>query len=135
MPFFIDTDHASITRMLADLPADTAVFMLNLLRFAEQASYPADADAEPCTGLEAFMRYGELVGPMIAACGGEVVWQGRQAAMLIGPDDKQWDLTVLVKYPSTGAFIDMTSTPEYQAAAVHRSAALVDSRLIAHQAL
>ena len=37
---------------------------------------------------------------------------------------------MLVRYPSTTAFLSMLADPEYQAATVHRSAALADSRLI-----
>ena len=43
---------------------------------------------------------------MIKACAGEQLWQGHQAAMLMVPQDKQWQLTVLVKYPGARAFID-----------------------------
>ena len=79
------------------------------------------------------MRYSEHVAPLIKAAGGSVVWQGRQAAMLIGPSDKNWELVVLVRYPSSSAFIKMISSDAYQAVAFYRSAALTDSRLIAHQ--
>ena len=132
---FIDTDHSALTEMLRDFPADKAVVMLNLLKFAQQANYAPIAEVEPCSGFEAFARYGSAVAPMIAACGGELVWQGQQAAMLIGPQDKNWDLTVLVRYPSASAFLGMIGSPEYQAIAFHRSAALADSRLIAHEEL
>ena len=134
-PTFIDTDQATITAMLQDFPADKPVVMLNLLRFAAQANFK-DADAaEPCSGFESFIQYGAAVSQMIEACGGEVVWQGRQAAMLIGPDDKQWDLAALVRYPSAAAFVGMISSADYQAVAFYRSAALMDSRLIAHEEL
>jgi uncharacterized protein (DUF1330 family) len=48
----------------------------------------------------------------------------------IAPKDEQWDLLLLVRYPSAAAFLSMLSDPEYKAATVHRSAALSDSRLI-----
>jgi len=38
---------------------------------------------------------------------------------------------VLMEYPSREAFIEMTSSAEYQAISHHRTAALADSRLIA----
>tara|TARA_R110002072_G_scaffold177404_1_gene333358 strand:+ start:665 stop:1075 length:411 start_codon:yes stop_codon:yes gene_type:complete len=130
---FIDNELATITAMLHDYPADKPVIMLNLLRFAPQANFKAAEDAEPCSGMEAFMRYGEGISPMIEQAGGTVIWQGRQAAMLIGPSDKNWELVVLVRYPSANAFINMISSDAYQAIAFWRSAALADSRLIAHE--
>lgn len=81
------------------------------------------------------MRYSAGVTPLIAAIGGEVVWQGRQAAMLIGPQDKDWHLVVLVRYPGAGAFVDMIDSDDYRTVSVHRTAALEDSRLIAMREL
>ncbi|MCX2979706.1 DUF1330 domain-containing protein [Halieaceae bacterium IMCC14734] len=130
---FIDNELATIKAMLHDYPADKPVVMLNLLRFAQQANFKATDNAEPCSGMEAFMHYSEGVSPLIEKAGGAVIWQGRQAAMLIGPSDKNWELVVLVRYPSARAFVEMISSDAYQKVAFYRSAALVDSRLIAHQ--
>ena len=55
--------------------------------------------------------------------------------MLIGPQDKDWHLAVLVRYPSAGAFLDMTTSEEYLTIVAHRTAALEDSRLIAFHEL
>jgi uncharacterized protein (DUF1330 family) len=132
---FIEPNSDALTNFLTQYPADTPVVMLNLLKFREKAAYTAEQPAQPCSGVEAFGRYGAAVAPMIGALGGEQVWQGRPAAMLIGPQDKDWHLAVLVKYPSAQAFLDMASSAPYQAIAFHRTAALADSRLIAHQEL
>jgi len=132
---YIEPDQRTIEDFLANFPSDTPVVMLNLLKFNGQANYRAGQDAEPCTGFEAFMRYGLAVTPLIEAAEGEQVWQGRPASMLIGPADSRWDLAVLVRYPSAQAFVDMVKSPEYQAVAFHRTAALEDSRLLAHEEL
>lgn len=129
--FYIETDESQLSSFSAEYPAEKPVVMLNLLHFADQAHYPLEQDAEPCTGMEAFMRYGSAVTPLIEAYGGEQLWQGAQRSMLIGPDDKDWHLVVLVKYPSAQAFVDMVTCEAYQAIVYHRTAALVDSRLIA----
>ncbi len=55
--------------------------------------------------------------------------------MLIGPQDKDWHLVVLVRYPSAQAFVEMVASDEYRAVVMHRSAALADSRLIAMEEL
>ena len=38
---------------------------------------------------------------------------------------------MIVKYPNKAAFLSMITMPDYQETAVHRTAALADSRLIA----
>ena len=133
--FFILPEQGSLESFRDTYPADTPVDMLNLLRFREQANYASDMAAEPCSGAEAFSRYGEAVAPLLAVRDAEAIWQGQQAAMLIGPQDKDWHLAILVRYPTASAFLDMVSSPEYQAIAGHRSAALDDSRLIAFRPL
>lgn len=132
---FIEPNSHAMEEFLAQYPTDTPVVMLNLLKFNDKAAYQSGQEAEPCSGFEAFARYAAAVTPMVAAAGGEQLWQGRPAAMLIGPDDKDWHLAILVKYPSARAFTDMVSAAEYQSVSFHRSAALEDSRLIAHREL
>ena len=132
---FIEPDPGALEAFTAQYPADKPVVMLNLLRFRDQAQYQAGDDPQPCTGFEAFVRYGAGVTPLISAAGGEQVWQGRQAAMVIGPQDKDWHLAVLVRYPSAQAFVAMVASDEYRAVVRHRTAALADSRLIAMQEL
>jgi uncharacterized protein (DUF1330 family) len=132
---FIQPDQAALEAFIQSYPAGQPVVMLNLLKFLPQAAYLPEQDAEPCSGGEAYMRYAQGVTPLIKACGGSTVWQGKQAAMLIGPQDKDWHLAVLIRYPSAQAFVDMVSSPEYQAVSFHRTAALADSRLIAHEEL
>ena len=95
--------HPDRERLQAFLENDDGkpIVMINLLRFRERAEYPPDADFAPCSGAE------------------------------IGPAEESWDEALLVEYPSRSAFATMVSDPDYQAAAVHRTAALADSRLIA----
>jgi len=110
---------------------DSSIVMINLLRFRERAAYPPGSDAEPCSGREAYQRYGAGVIGQIAAAGGRVLWLGSVQASVIAPEGEAWDDAVLVEYPSRKAFVEMVSQPEYQAVARHRTAALEDSRLIA----
>lgn len=96
------------------------VVMLNLLKF------------EPDGGAESYRHYGEGVMPILASIGARLLWQGAPTSVVIGDDEAdRWDAVVLVEYPSRQAFLDMVSSPEYQAIAGRRSQALVDSRLIA----
>ncbi len=118
-----------------DTPDDGGpVVMINLLRYRDRAVYPEGFDAEPCTGREAYQRYGEGVMPRLASVGGRPIWTGSVAATVIAPDGERWDDAILVEYPSRKAFLEMVTQPEYQAVVPHRTAALEDSRLIATKA-
>ncbi|HWC39441.1 MAG TPA: DUF1330 domain-containing protein [Acidimicrobiales bacterium] len=89
------------------------VVMINLLHFA-----PAEG-AGTSGGADAYRQYGEAAVKMVEARGGRVVWMGRPEHVVIGdPQHDQWDLAVLVSYPSRQAFVDMVTTSEYQG--VHR---------------
>ncbi len=107
------------------------IVMINLLRYRERASYPEGFAAEPCSGREAYQRYGAVAVQRIASVGGRMLWMGQVQTTVIGPDAEQWDDALLIEYPSRKAFLEMVSQPEYQAVVPHRTAALEDSRLIA----
>ncbi len=53
---------------------------------------------------------------------------GRAGVTVIG--DEEWDVILLVRYPTRRQFVDMVNDPDYQAIAPIRSAALADSRLV-----
>lgn len=113
------------------MPAGEPILMLNLLRFNQQANYPADSGHAPCSGQEAYSRYSRTALHKVRAAGGDVqVAAGVQLA-LIAPEQESWDEMLLVRYPSPEAFLAMLADEEYRAATVHRTAALADSRLIA----
>jgi uncharacterized protein (DUF1330 family) len=111
---------------LQELPADEPVVMLNLLRFKEQASAPD----EGMSGLEAYERYGREAGPYLAKVGGRMLNGAVARHVVIGPEE-EWDMVLLVEYPSAQRFLEMASDPGYLEAHAHRDAALADSRLIA----
>lgn len=117
-------------QLLAASTDSTPIVMINLLRYRDQAAYPAGSDSSPCSGREAYQRYGASVTPMVIEAGGRILWFGNVKQMVIGPDGERWDDAVLVHYPSRQAFITMVTRPDYVAASVHRTAALADSRLI-----
>lgn len=123
--------YESAKEILAGVREDTPIVMINLLRYREHAAYPAGSDAERCSGRDAYRRYGQVSIGLITAVGGRVIWQGSPKAVLVGAPGEQWHKALLVSYPSKQAFIDMVSSPDYQAITVHRTAALEDSRLIA----
>lgn len=109
------------------LPREEPVMMLNFLRFRDKANYE---DGRDCSGAEAYAAYGEESGPIFRRVGGEIIWRGNPQVMLIGPPDKQWDLAFIARYPTAGAFLEMVTDPDYQEAVKHRTAGVIDSRLI-----
>ena len=112
----------------AELPGP--ILMLNMLRFRDEAAYPADFEAEPCSGEEAYDRYAALSKPFLEGVGGSPVWAGPARTAVIAPEGESWDVCFLVRYPSRAAFLKMATDPGYLAIVPHRSAALADSRLI-----
>jgi uncharacterized protein (DUF1330 family) len=114
-----------------NVPDGQPIVMVNLLRYRETAVYPTGTAAEPMTGRAAYERYSQLVFRHLTKIGGRPIWRADVRAGLIAPEGEQWDEIILVEYPSRRAFEQMITSPEYQADAVHRTAALADSRLFA----
>ena len=127
----IDPDPKQLPALLASLPQDTPLVMLNLLRFRDQAQY-SDASEPARSGRQAYGEYSKTALAKVQGVGGQLVWMGRTQASVIAPEGEQWDEVLLVRYPSAAAFARMLADPEYRAATRHRSAALEDARLIAN---
>ena len=101
------------------------VFMLNLLKFDPQA---ADGDM---TGAQSYAKYGELAGPLVVKHGGTLVWSGVPTQQLIGDMDYDWDLVLIVSWPTRQSLLDLADDPEYKKISHHRGNGLVRSMLIA----
>lgn len=127
----INPSREQLAAFTASIPADTPILMLNLLRYREQAAYPADSGQNPCSGREAYARYSRIALGKVRGVGGDVQLLAAVQLALIAPAEEAWDELLLVRYPSKAAFLGMLADPEYQAATLHRTAALADSRLIA----
>lgn len=110
-----------------NLPRDTPIMMLNLIRLNEQAQY---ADGRTATGADAYAAYGRESGAIFAGVGGTILWRGKPEAIVIGPSDERWDIAFIARYPTASAFLAMVTNPDYQAIVFHRQAAVQDSRLI-----
>ena len=109
------------------LPRDHPIMMLNMLLFRDKAVYE---DGREATGAEAYEAYGRDSTPIFQRVGGEIIWRGIPEVMLTGPFEKQWDLMFIARYPTAGAFLEMVTDPDYQQAVKHRTAGVLDSRLI-----
>ena len=101
--------------------------MVNLLRFKPEA----DGIDAGVTGEEAYARYSAATEPFLTAVGGRVLAAVRAEQSVIGPATGEWDVVLLVRYPSRAKFLEMATNEKYLEVHAHREAALADSRLIA----
>ena len=129
-----EIDPAGLDAAIAALPAGEPLFMLNLLRFTDEADYGDDTGLAPCTGREAyFSRYVPAFAETVRPHGGaELTFAGAVMARVVGPVDDVWDTVALVRYPSIETFRSLIADSAYvRNAEPHRVAALADWRLFA----
>jgi hypothetical protein len=109
------------------------VVMLNMLRFKEEADYSATPELKPekpIAGREAFQKYIDHTMPFLKESGGELLLLGSGGQFFIGPEDEQWDVVMLVKQSSLASFMEFATNADYLAGIGHRTAAIIDSRLL-----
>lgn len=109
------------------------IIMLNLLRFRDIADYSANPElmpSESISGAEAYQKYIDHTLPFLEESGGDLIFLGKGGKYLIGPQEEQWDLVMLVRQKSLSDFMAFASNQEYLAGMGHRTAALEDSRLL-----
>ena len=126
----IEPTPEQFQRLVQDISQPGPVVMINLLRYRDRAQYALGSDATPCSGRDAYQRYAAVAVSTVEQVGGRILWMGSVKSALIAPPEETWDDAVLVQYPSRQAFVEMVSRADYQAAAMHRTAALADSRLL-----
>ena len=121
----------------ADLPLDTAITP-NLDQFQALAASPDEGPVVMVNllkfkpgGEESYLRYGDAAKDMVEERGGRLVWSGRAQQILIGDPNADWDVVVLVEYPSRKAFMEMVSSPEYLQAHADREAGLERTVVVA----
>jgi len=126
----LDPTHGTLNALRDKVPAETPIQLLNLLRFKAHAEYPSGTDEHPCSGREAYARYLRAVADSLAEVGAHVRLQARALQTLVAPQGEQWDQVLVFEFPSLVAFLSLLENEQYKAAAVHRTAALMDSRLV-----
>ena len=99
------------------------IYMLNLLKFKEKAEYE-DGRETDLSGAEAYAIYGSEVVGHLAKVGGAPMFSGEVERLMLGEVEELWDTVAIAMYPSRKAMLEMISSPEYQASAVHRTAGL-----------
>lgn len=102
---------------------DGPIVMVNLLKFRDKALYPDGRDPE-ISGRAAYNRYAVEVVKLLHAVGGRVVFAGDVSFLSLGRAEELWDEVALAEYPNRAALWRMSTSPEWQAIAVHREAGL-----------
>ena len=131
MTGYVDPDRDNWQRF-KDLPRDTPIQLLNLIRFRELAVYP---DGHPMqgrglAGREAFALYSRAFQDHVRLMGAAMVWEGRLECTITGPDG-EWDHAFVMGFPGSATMMAMVKNPDYIRDIVpHRTAAVADSRLI-----
>ena len=110
-------------RGFTDESGEGPIYMLNLLKFKERAEYP-DGRATELTGAEAYAIYGAEVVGHLAKVGGAPMFSARVERLMLGEVEELWDSAAIAMYPSRQAMLEMMSSADYQASAVHRTAGL-----------
>jgi len=128
--YSVDPTPEQFKNARSKIPGDTPILMLNMLRFRESANYQINTKASACSGREAYTRYSELSFPQIEAAGGKIDWKSKALASLIAPVNEHWDEVFIVNWPTFQVFLDVILSKKYQEGTFHRTAALLDSRLI-----
>lgn len=125
---YIHAEEAAMATMAEGDP-EQPVVMLNFLRYRDKALDGHGVDG--LTGRQAYEIYGRAFHDQFhAKYGGTPIWMGRGHNMIIGPQDEDWDIVILVRYPTRRQFLGMFNDPEYKAIAPIRAAALADSRIM-----
>ena len=99
------------------------IYMLNLLKFKETAEY-ADGRETDLSGAEAYAIYGQEVIQHLQKVGGAPMFSAGVERLMLGEVEELWGAAAIAMYPSRKAMLEMISSPEYQASALHREAGL-----------
>ncbi len=86
-------------KILANNKNESPVVMLNLLKFKKEG------------GKEAYFRYIKESSPFAEEIGAKTLYLGKPKELLYGDED--WDLLMLIHYPSRKAFEKMINNPGY----------------------
>ena len=99
------------------------IYMINLLKFKEKAEYE-DGRETDLSGYEAYQIYARAVADILPKFGGRGFFAGDVTFLALGQVEELWDEVAIAVYPRRADLLAMSSSPEWQAAAVHRTAGL-----------
>ena len=107
-------------------PPDQPIVMVNVLRFKSRADAEADESGEA-----SYRRYADEMRKVVESHGGRFVWMARVDSVVIGDEDKMFDMIGLVEYPSRQKFVEIMFSDRVKEIGRDRSAGLESQWLIA----
>ena len=113
---------------IKNYPANIPVVMINIMKFKTTT---ATGEA----GKKAYMRYSKNVAPLLKGVGGRIIWSGIVNKTVIGDLADKPDMVAIVEYPSKQAFVNMATSPAYQAIKEDREISLEYGGLLASSTL
>ncbi len=116
------TSRERIEQMMEPGP-DGPIYMINLLKFKDRAEYE-DGRETDLTGYQAYQLYGAGVSKLLPVYGGELTFAADVTFLALGQVEELWDEVAIAKYPNRAALLAMSSSDEWRALAVHRTAGL-----------
>ena len=134
---FVNADREMAAQFLNSAPSGPLI-MIQLLKFRDVADYSGSSKSEPLkpvSGLWAFEHFLKTAIPLMIKAEGQFIYYGAAYPFLIGPADEAWDRVLILKQKSAEALLALGQSAEFQSISVHRTAALIDSRLLPTQEL
>jgi uncharacterized protein (DUF1330 family) len=124
---FIKFDMEKMAQIASNGAPDDSIVMLNMLKFRDVVEEGHGID-----GMSGAQAYREVLGKLFADLhpqyGGTPIWMGKGGVTVLGTQD--WDMIILVQYPSREKFVEMVNSPAYKRISEVRAASITDSRLI-----
>ena len=104
------------------------LILFHLIKYRTEAEYMDHPEEQPSTGQEAYIRYLDLITPLMQEYGVKGIFRGPIEMTLIGPGTDSWDIMSITEWPTAGDLKEFLERPEYLSSTYHREAALVDYR-------
>ena len=119
----VPSSRERIEEMMQPGP-ESPICMVNLLKFKDKAEYE-DGRETDLSGYDAYQIYGRAVAKLLPEYGAKFVFAGDVTFLSLGQVEELWDEIAIVKYPSRGDLVAMSSSDAWREIAVHRTAGLV----------
>ncbi len=124
----LDPTPEQIKAFLASNEEGKPVYMLNLLKFKEKATYK---DGENVSGRTAYSRYAKALSQMVEGQAGfGAIFGGNAQAWMIGQGEGEWDAVAIFTYPDAKTMFETVSSDAYRKIHKHRRAGLAGQLLI-----
>jgi len=122
----LEPTDEQMQKFMSQFKADEPVYMLNLLKFKDKATYK---DGEDISGRAAYKRYIDGFNAINKdVC--TIRFAGDANGSLIGNMDHIWDAVLIVEYPNRAAMMKAVSSEDYKRIYKHRMAGLEGQLLI-----